>query len=35
MIEKFHIYKETISDSQLNDKDTVTPDKIFKTLIKN
>lgn len=35
MIEKFHIYKETISDGQLNDKDTVTPNKIFKTLIKN
>jgi len=29
IIENFHIYKETISDRQLNDKDAVTPNKIF------
>ena len=35
IIEKFHTYKETISDRQLNDKDAVTPNKIFETVIKN
>jgi hypothetical protein len=31
IIEKYHAYKETISDRQLNDKDAVTPNKIFET----
>jgi hypothetical protein len=35
IIEKFHIYKEIISDSQLNEKHTVTPNKIFETVIKS
>jgi len=34
IIEKYHAYKETISDRQLNDKDAVTPNKIFETVIK-
>jgi hypothetical protein len=35
IIEKFQTYKETLSDRQLNDKDAVTPNKIFETVIKN
>jgi hypothetical protein len=34
-IEKFRIYKEAISDNQSNDKHTITPNKIFETVIKN
>jgi hypothetical protein len=31
-VKKFCIYWETIQGKQLNDKHTVTPDKIFETL---
>lgn len=31
-IEKFHVYKETTDDNQLNDKRTLTPNEIFKTV---
>jgi hypothetical protein len=33
-IEKFYVYKQTMSDNQLNDKHTVTYNKIFDTLLK-
>ena len=33
-IEKVYIYKQTMSDSQLNDKHTVTYNKIFEILLK-
>jgi hypothetical protein len=32
-VEKFHIYKETLLDNQLNDKHTVTYNKIFETVL--
>jgi hypothetical protein len=33
--EKFHIYKETRNNNQLNDKSTVAHNAIFETLLRN
>ena len=32
-LERYHIHKETVNNSQLNDKHTVFPNMIFDTLL--
>jgi hypothetical protein len=34
-LEKFHVYKETRKNNQLNDRSTVTPNAIFDTILRN
>jgi hypothetical protein len=34
-LEKFHIYKETKNNNQLNDRNTVMPNAIFYTILCN
>jgi hypothetical protein len=33
-IERFHIYKETCKNNQINDKNTVKPNIIFETIVR-
>ena len=34
-IVEFHIYKETINDNQLNEKHSITTNKIFETAVRS